>query len=308
MMNLRTFILAGSFLFSIASVAQQHTPVVKNGSRYIIQFADQYLEVEPEKGGRITALVMGTEKFLTDSTVNDFNWGSTFWPSPQSDWNWPPPAEWDNLPYSVEVKDNVVKMTGRSDPKTGLAVTKLFSGDRSSKLYTLTYVITNYSKSAQNIAPWEVTRVHTGGFSFFPIGNGDKRGGLVSSTAVRDGICWYIYNYDSIPSSGDTQLYADGSEGWFCQVNGNLMLMKRFPDMHLSEAAPHEGEVELYANKSIPAKNYVEVEHQGAYTTLQPGQSLTWRMQWFFRAIPVNIQAVPFNAKLVAYARGLSKQ
>lgn len=306
-MDLRKLLIAGILFISFGCSAQQHARVMKKGSRFVIELTGQYLELDPQNGGRITALNMGSQSFLTDSTVNAFNWGSTFWPSPQSDWNWPPPAQWDNQPYAAELKNNEVTMTGRPDPKTGLAVTKIFSGDRRNNSYTLTYIITNHSQTPQKVAPWEVTRVHTGGFSFFPIGKSDKRGGLLPSVSEKDGVCWYVYNHDSIPSEGDTQLYTDGSEGWFCQVNGRLMLIKKFPDISPNAAASKEAEVELYANKAAPGKSYVEVEQQGAYETLQPGGSLTWRMQWLFRKIPANLKPVPFNNGLVDFARRLTK-
>jgi hypothetical protein len=295
------------YLFFSATCKAQDAALVKNGGIFVIRLQEQYLEIDPLNGGRITALNMGTKNFLTDSAVNAFSWGSTFWPSPQSDWNWPPPKEWDNQPYLAKAKNNELKMTGRRDPKTGLAVTKLFSANKSKNNYNLKYVISNQSDSVRKVAAWEVTRVHPGGFSFFPLGKGDKRGGLISSTMDRDGICWYIYNHDSIPSKGDTQLYTDGSEGWFAQVNGDMILVKSFLDIPLGTEAPGEGEVELYANKDIPGKSYVEIEHQGAYITLMPNHSSTWNMKWYLRKLPGNIDPVPGNLKLVQYVRNLLK-
>jgi hypothetical protein len=306
MMNLKKIMITYSLFFSVTCSAQ-NVPVAKNGNRYTIKLQDQYLEMDPMNGGRITALNMGDTKFLTDSTVNVFNWGSTFWPSPQSDWNWPPPEEWDNKPYIADLKNNEVSMVGTKDPKTGLAVTKIFSGDKIKRFYNLKYVITNQSDSVRKVAAWEVTRVHTNGFSFFPLGKGDKRGGLISSTIDKDGICWYTYNHDSIPSKGDTQLYTDGSEGWFAQVNGDMILVKKFPDIALDASAPKEGEVELYANKTDADKSYVEIEHQGAYEEIKPGQSSTWNMKWYLRKLPVNIKPTAGNPKLIEYVRELVK-
>ncbi len=94
-----------------------------------------------------------------------------------------------------------------------------------------------------------------------------------------------------IPAQGDAQLYTDGSEGWFAEVNGDVILIKKFPDITFEAAAPNEGEVELYANKDIPQKSYVEIEHQGAFTELRPGQSFSWTMQWFLRKNPTEYQA-----------------
>jgi hypothetical protein len=300
--------LAGCWILIPAiSLAQQAVPVKKGNQYEISPLKGQWMGINPDKGGRITFLTMDGVNFLTDSLVNKDNWGSTFWPSPQSDWNWPPPAAWDNKPYTVQLEGNLIKMQGVADPKSGLAVTKIFSADVTKGLYELEYVITNQSAVVKKVAPWEVTRVHPNGFSFFPMGKGNLRGGLMPQTKLENGICWYTYDQQKIPSTGDSQLYTDGSEGWFAEVNGDVILIKKFPDIPFDSAAPKEGEVELYANKDVPQKSYVEIEHQGAFTELQPGQSMSWTMQWFLRKLPHGIQPTPGNPKLIEYVRRVVK-
>lgn len=263
----------------------------------------QAMGVDPAIGGRITYLKLDGVNFLTDSVVNRENWGSTFWPSPQDDWHWPPPAEWDNKPYSVEKDGDKVRMEGQPDPKTGMTVTKIFSADDKKGLYNLEYIITNKSDVVRKVAPWEVTRVHPNGIAFFPMGKDTLRGGLIPQTRIENGICWYTYDQQKIPRRGDTQIYTDGSEGWFAEVNGDVILIKKFPDIPVDAAAPKEGEVELYANKTTPDKSYVEIEHQGAYVELQPGQSSKWTMQWYLRRLPKGLAPTAGNAKLIAYVR-----
>lgn len=298
--------LAASFTCIPAAGICQNLLPVSNGDHYTISCKKgQSMEIAPALGGRITSLTIGGHNFLTDSLVNKDNWGSTFWPSPQSNWNWPPPAAWDNKPCTYKLEGNSIKMESKTDPRSGLSVTRIFSADSTKELYDLEYIITNHSSTPQKVAPWEVTRVHPNGFSFFPMGKGQLRGGLIPQTRIREGICWYIYDQKKIPDTGDTQLYSDGSEGWFAAVNGNIILIKKFPDIPLEAAAPKEGEVELYANKDAARKSYVEIEHQGAYTELKPGQSLSWRMQWLLRKIPPHIKAEPGNPALAAYVRTL---
>lgn len=304
----RIWWLAGCwFCIPAACMAQQALPV-KKGNRYqLSSLKGQLMEIDPGQGARITYLTINGGNFLTDSVVNRDNWGSTFWPSPQSDWNWPPPAAWDNKPYTAKLEGNRIKMEGTADPKTGLAVTKFFSAAEKDGLYNLEYVITNHSNVVRKVAPWEVTRVHPNGFSFFPMGKGNLRGGLIPQTRLQNGICWYTYDQQKIPAKGDSQLYTDGSEGWFAAINGDVVLIKKFPDIPFEAAAPKEGEVELFANKDIPEKSYVEIEHQGAFTELQPGQSFSWTMQWFLRKLPRHIKPVSGNPKLVEYVRKVVK-
>lgn len=300
--------LAGCFALIPAACMPQKALPVKKGARYeLSSLKGQSMGIDPSNGGRITYLTIDGANFLTDSIVNNFNWGSTFWPSPQSDWNWPPPAEWDNKPYTALLENSKIKMEGPADPKTGLAVTKIFSADDKKGLYNLEYVISNHSGAVRKVAPWEVTRVHPGGFSFFPMGMDTLRGGLIPQTRIDNGICWYMYDQKKTPARGDSQIYTDGSEGWFAEVNGDIILIKKFPDIPFGSAAPKEGEVELYANKAIPEKSYVEIEHQGAYTELQPGQSFSWTIQWFLRKLPGHIKPTSGNPKLIEYVRELIK-
>jgi hypothetical protein len=307
-MKRKLIVVAPALFFMLSSYCQSQKADIKNrAGHYIIQVNGQQLEVDPANGGRISALTVDGRNFLTDSNVNRFNWGSTFWPSPQSDWDWPPSSELDNQPYSAEEKDNVLKMVSRKDPKSGLVVTKEFSGSNVDGAFTLKYTLTNKSDTPRRVAPWEVTRVHTNGIAFFPLGKGEKRGGLLPLTFDKHGICWFTYDSSKVPVKGDSQLYTDGSEGWFAQVNGDLILVKKFPDFPYDKSAPKEAEVELYANRAAPEKSYVEIEHQGSYEQLMPGQSLTWEMTWYLRKLPSNIKTSAGNQSLVDYARKIAQ-
>lgn len=282
-------------------------PEAANG-RYTIALERQIMKINPANGARITSLLLEGEDFLTDSTVNDFNWGSTFWVSPQSDWNWPPSAEIDNKPYRAKVLDNAVILTSSRDPKTGLVVVKEISGNANDQSFVVKYTIRNESDQDRRAAPWEVTRVHTGGTAFFPAGKDQARGGLLSSTSVSNGIFWYVYQKDKLPGKGDRQIYADGAEGWLAQLNGDRILIKKFPDLAPEQTAPKEGEVELFASE-VTADNpgYVEIEHQGTYETLKPGASTTWTTTWFLRKLPPGVNRSPGSRSLVDYVRKIVK-
>ncbi len=294
-------------LLTVQAKCQNKAVVEEKDGKYSIRIQNQILEIDPAAGGRITSLKIDGKDFLTGKEVNDFNWGSTFWNSPQSDWDWPPSAEIDNKPYAAKVEANELVMTSQKDPKTGFVVTKRFSGNTKACSYTLQYTITNQSAATQKAAPWEVTRVHTKGIAFFPMGKGERRGGLMPLTVETNGICWFTYNESKLPLKGDRQLYTDGSEGWLAEVNENIILVKKFPDIPLEKNAPKEGEVELYASPVEPGKSYVEIEHQGAYEELQPGASLDWEVTWYLRKLHSDIKAEAGNKLLTSYVRKLIK-
>lgn len=275
--------------------------------KYSIRLEDQVMEIDPAKGGRISSLKLNGNDFFTDSNVNDYNWGSTFWFSPQSEWKWPPSAEIDNKAYSNKMEKGELIMVSQKDPKTGLILTKTFSANKKTNSYLLKYTITNLSEKAQKVAPWEVTRVHVNGLAFFPYGDGDRRGGLIPFTTEKDGISWYQYRADQVPPKGDRQLYSDGKEGWLAAVNGQVIMIKKFPDVPFEKNAPNEGEVEWYASPVVQGKSYVEIEHQGSYEELLPGKSTTWQVEWFLRRLPSDIKPEAGNQKLADYVRNIVK-
>jgi hypothetical protein len=310
MPTVRLYILMFLLTSGPALLAQKSKTTIRvemNG-KYSISMGDQVLRIDPAKGGRITNLFLNGKDFLTDSTVNSFNWGSTFWFSPQSDWQWPPSAEIDNKPYIVSVAKGIVKMVSRQDPKTGLVVTKEISGDTKNDAFILKYTITNHSDISRKVAPWEVTRVRPNGLALFPVGKDSARGGLLSSTSIENGIFYYQYQKEKLPVKGDRQIYADGSEGWLAQVNGNVILIKKFPDVPLELNAPKEGEVELFASE-VTASNagYVEIEHQGPYLNLAPGASSVWETRWLLRKLPAGTKAKTRDKALVDYIREIVK-
>ena len=69
---------------------------------------------------------------------------------------------------------------------------------------------------------------------------------------------------------------ADG-KGWLAYLSDGLALVKLFDDLTPTQPAPGEAEIQVYVNRG---KTYIEIESQGAYTTLQPGEQLSWTVKW----------------------------
>jgi len=68
------------------------------------------LAVDPQMGARIASFTYeGKEILKTSRDENNWQWGSTVWTSPQSDWNWPPgsltfPRSVDSAPCKATSK------------------------------------------------------------------------------------------------------------------------------------------------------------------------------------------------------------
>jgi hypothetical protein len=280
------------------------TPIKSHG-KYIFKMGKQSLAVNPNIGGRVVSLKYDGTEFLTGKKVNHAYWGSTFWLSPQRKWPWPVSPEIDNEPYKVSMHRNVLKMESSKDPKTGIIVTKRIYANKIGDYFALEYTITNSTDSTQQVAPWEVTRVHVNGLAFFPMGKGKLTGGLLPLTTKENGIIWFNYNWNKVPINGNKKLYADASEGWAAEINGRIIFVKQFPIVPIKKIAPNEAEVELYTSPVKPGESYVEMETQGAYEQLAPGDSLKWKVKWYIRKLPDSIKVETGNSSLVAYVRDL---
>lgn len=293
-------------LLTLSCAVQKRTDMAipeKTGNVYIIRLPGQALEIDVLRGGRIAALTFNGKNILANQQVNAVNWGSTFWPSPQSTWKWPPPAELDNKPYAVAIENNIVKMTSLKDPKTRYIFSKEISGNKKTGAYQIKYTITNGSGETRQVAPWEITRVYPAGITFYPDGQQEIKGNLAAYTENKNGITWFHHEPAKMPARA-LKLFADGGEGWLGQVNDNILFIKKFADIPYGKTAPEEGEIEIYAS---PDKKYVEIEQQGAYEILLPGASTSWEVTWYVRKLPDNIKAEAGNPALVKFTRQILK-
>ena len=272
-------------------------PIKKNGI-YTIKNAAQELTIDPSIGGRITELKLNDINFLTTKSIHPIFWGSTLWPSPQKIWGGPDLVELDRSVYTDTILDNTLKMVSKPDPKSGFIFTKEFSVNSKLGAFELKYSITNGSDTIRKVAAWEVTRVQTGGLTFFPTGQGLRWGNIAGLVKESNGISWFNYEPDKIPSKHN-KFFSDGKEGWIAQVNNGIIFIKYFKDEPKELAAPSEAEIEVYTN---PDKTYVEVEVQGGYTTLKPGASLTWTVFWYIKKLP-KMKVETGNQKLIDFVR-----
>jgi hypothetical protein len=274
-----------------------------SGSVYTFTFGDTRFAVDAAKAGRIVTFSLAGRNILTTpKSSEENNTGSTFWTSPQSDWNWPPPAEIDPGPYAARVAGSALEVESPAAPNLGLAVTKTFSVDPGKGMVNIAYGIVNKGKSPRKAAPWEISRVTTGGLTFFPMGEGTPWKGFqeLLPLDLRDGIAWF--GAPTVAASNDQKVFADGREGWIAHVSGDLLLVKAFADTTPAQAAPGEAEIELYTD---PGRTYVEVENQGACVNLPPGASSVWPVRWFLRKLDAAIAVRPGSKELLAVVRGL---
>ena len=239
---------------------------------------DATMTVDPARGGKILSLKYQEQEVLSQSRFPE-SFGSTFWTSPQKEWNWPPVAEFDKQPYEVvQCADGRLTISSPVSERLGMSVGKDFAIDASNHAFVITYSIRNEGTEARSVAPWEITRVtNTGGLIFFAPTDSIWPAGLMDFQ-LSDGAAWY--ETDEAPRN--RKVNADGS-GWLAYCADGLLLVKKFQDLQPEQPAPGEAEVQVYVNRG---KTYIELESQGAYTLLQPGESLSWTVRWYL--LPVD--------------------
>jgi hypothetical protein len=282
---------------SVPLPPQPVKPAVEGG-RHVLAWDDVRLEIDAATGGRVTALRLGGRNLLSEPAADAANFGSTFWPSPQTAWGWPPVAEIDHAPYRVEVEPAAIGMRSALSPTLGVFVSKRFSADAGRGAVTFDFAIHNQSEAPRQLAAWQITRVPPGGLSLFPTGGGAF---APSNLAVREalGVTWYAF--DAAAVTDHQKLFADGREGWLAHVDGDALLVKTFAVVPRDAHAPGEAQIEIYAT---PAHTYVEVEAQGPYETIAPGAALSWRVVWLVRRLPADVPRTVGSAPLLDFIRG----
>ena len=166
--------------------AQEQTP-----QTYQLTVGEMCMTIDAQKGARIMSLKYGDKEVISQTTWPE-TFGSTFWTSPQKEWNWPPVPEYDKLPYAVEERDGRIVMTSGVSERMKYRIEKTFATDERKQAFVVTYSIINESTEPRKVAPWEITRVpNNGGLIFFdaPV-ESITPAGLMDFRCV-EGVAWY---------------------------------------------------------------------------------------------------------------------
>ncbi len=260
-----------------------------------------YFECKASGGGLITAFSLDGINILADESVGPM-YGSTFWTSPQSDWDWPPPPAIDMDTYTADVDETsgTITLMSAPEPALGVRFIKTFRGDAENGAIDIAYRIENIEPSPKWYAPWEISRVFPGGTTFYPTGSGAITFGDTApfSTSNAAGVTWFHHTPSNV--TAQHKLFADGSRGWLAHAKDKVVFVKIFEDTGPEVAAPGEGEIEIYATPE-----YEEVEQQGAYREIPPGESLVWAVRWILRALPDDATCLPGDRALLAFVESL---
>ena len=271
-MKLHTLLTVAAVFAATALSAQSVSVLIQDTGIYSISNGDVTLSVDPAHGGKILSFRLGEREVLSQMRwPNAF--GSTFWTSPQAEWNWPPVPEYDSLPYTAQVTEGpAIVLTGQPS-KYGYRIRKTFAADPADGAIVLTYSILNESGETRKVAPWEISRVPNGGFLEFDA----KPEGVTPADLMKVTFDEGMATLEVDVADENRKINVDG-KGWLSFRDNGLIFTKRFPDIAPEDAAPGEAEIQVYINGR---KTFVEIEAQGPYTVLEPGGKLDWTVRWY---------------------------
>ena len=295
-------ILAVAAVFAATALSAQ-TIQKLDDDKYVVSVQDLSLTVDAAHGGKILSFKLGEQEVIAQNPAaepqpaqpapaegqsprrrffNPNSYGSTFWTSPQAEWNWPPVPEYDSLPYTAEIKDGPIKVVDVAIPalflegqvsKYGYRICKTITVDPSDLAFIITYSIVNESGEVRKVAPWEITRVPNGGFLEFEA----KPEGVTPADLMKVTFDDSKATLEVDVANQNRKINVDG-KGWLNFRDNGLVLTQRFPDIAPEDAAPGEAEIQVYIDAR---KSFVEIEAQGPYTELQPGEKLDWTVRWY---------------------------
>ena len=274
---------SSTFGISMGSVPPSMTKYNNEGV-HTLSVGNNTFSVSSSEGGRILSYTYNGREILSPASVHQLNYGSTLWPSPQRDWGWPPYPVLDTESYVVRMDQDTLVLDSKPDTVSGFRFQKKFSIDMRDSSVRIAYSIFNISREEKKVAAWDVCRTK-GGVSFFPIDkNTDLPASSLKGVFVNDDLLWYHFNKDSVPEP--QKLFSTAKEGWLAHLIDNLLFIKKYPDISITELSPGQGEIEIFAQKE---GTYIELENHGPYTVLQPGEQLTYNEKWFLRQVDTTL-------------------
>ena len=284
-MKRKLYLLAVCLLAAAASASAQ--TITEADGKFTIAVGQTTMTIDATRGGKILSYKLGDAEVLNQGRMPN-SFGSTFWTSPQNEWNWPPVAEYDSKPFQAEIVGDKLVLTGDKS-RFGYSVRKEFTAVPKKDAISITYTIVNESGETRQVAPWEISRVPNDGVLFFVAPAVEPANNMVGLPfEFTQGAAWYVMD----EARENRKINADG-RGWLAYCAKGLLFVKKFQDLKAGQAAPAEAEIQAYAN---PGKTFVEIEEQGAYTTLAPGASVSWTVRW--SVVKTELEPAPSKALL----------
>ena len=244
-----------------------------------LEAAGVSLTIDPDYGARVTSFqYQGREMLQTTPDAEGNNTGGTVWPSPQSDWDWPPPPQIDTGRYSVrKLRDNVYLFESQVDTSVDLSLEKRVQMAANGEV-AFRYRLKNESAYPKIVAVWEVTRVPYDGYIRFPLSDTVYvNEGRLPLEAKED----FGYIYFDGQNTEAQKVFATLRDTAVQYVHDGLVFTKNTVITARNQTAPGQMPLEVFME---PRRGFAEFELQGGRYRLESGQSATFRTKWRLEA------------------------
>ena len=99
---MKTVLLLAGMIWGLASSAMAKDIKDVGESKYELSVGDLSMVVDAAHGGKVLSFKHKDKEVISQSRWPE-SFGSTFWTSPQKEWNWPPVPEYDKNADVVEL-------------------------------------------------------------------------------------------------------------------------------------------------------------------------------------------------------------
>lgn len=262
----------------LLSLACRETPTEKdnlapqNTNPYVLENELIRFQVAPDTGGRIASFKYKGEEILSQiRDKENFLWGSTIWPAPQSAWGWPPPAAMDQGQYTlVSNRKNQLIIDSPKDAYQGIQLRKKFTLS-SPNTIDIEYTFTNHSDSIVNTGIWEISRIPFSGKITWKSGS-IREHNYIGLTQI-DSLSSFLLGKQKEPG----KLFIDSDGGWINYLSKGFRFSKYFDIVSAEAVAPEQAPIEVYFD---PPRGFAEIEQHAAYLSLAPGAQSKFKVKW----------------------------
>jgi hypothetical protein len=234
--------------------------------------------------------------------------GHTVWIGPQAEWwsdqnfnldrkqrnaVWPP----DPFPIFGKFKilkqqKNYLKIQGPKSPVSGLQLTKEITLFSDGKL-EMTVSAENIRKRAVKGNIWSNTRLPGNAKTYVPIiysapfktelSTWDPQLKILMNYDIRNGF-FFFKNSAAIPpgkNAMENKAFINPTEGTIAAFNGSILFLKQTKLIPRDKIHKTQAFVEIYNLISTePSNSITELEFQGEYKTLEPGEKMSMKETW----------------------------
>jgi hypothetical protein len=204
--------------------------------------------------------------------------GDKSWPSPQSDWGWPPPAGFDGSPNEVSVTNGVAVMSTPEDPTYHIRVTRIVELKFNEPVMRIKTIFQRTSATTltnRQLGTWVITQLQepAGCYvpvpqpSIFPSGYFQLGSGMPAQFRDTNGVISFTRDTASAHKLG----FDAGVMVW---IGTNVALRidaPRVPGLPASSFPDNGCSTEIYTNPGTNAP-YVELESLGPLYLLGVGE------------------------------------